>query len=230
MLDRFASSVVRVTGGTEARFLQAYPTIGVVQATQACPNNVHQVYYEVKILAVGESGIISVGLASTDYPLNRNIGWEKTSYGYHSDDGHSFVSTGYGTPYGPTFTTGDVIGAGIDLGRRKAFFTKNGVRLKTAARNVSAFVVPSVGLRSKGAAVQFNFSGPFCYNAEASSDEEGLEARYWRAHIDRQNARLTHGLKDQVTKLKQQLAQIAPDGAGLDQMSLEELRQVLRTT
>ena len=37
-------------------------------------------------------------------------GWDKHSYGYHGDDGHSFCSSGQGQAYGPTFTTGDVIG------------------------------------------------------------------------------------------------------------------------
>ena len=37
-------------------------------------------------------------------------GWDKHSYGYHGDDGHSFCSSGQGQKYGPTFTTGDVIG------------------------------------------------------------------------------------------------------------------------
>ena len=37
-------------------------------------------------------------------------GWDKHSYGYHGDDGHSFCSSGQGQKYGPTFTTGDVVG------------------------------------------------------------------------------------------------------------------------
>ena len=42
--------------------------------------------------------------------LFRLPGWDKHSYGYHGDDGHSFCSSGQGQAYGPTFTTGDVIG------------------------------------------------------------------------------------------------------------------------
>ena len=56
-------------------------------------------------------------------------GWEKNSYGYHGDDGHSFCSSGNGKPYGPTFTTGDVIGCGVNLIDNSCFYTKNGVNL-----------------------------------------------------------------------------------------------------
>lgn len=57
------------------------------------------------------------------------LGWEKNSYGYHGDDGHSFCSSGNGKPYGPTFTTGDVIGCGVNLIDNTCFYTKNGVNL-----------------------------------------------------------------------------------------------------
>lgn len=61
-------------------------------------------------------------------------GWDKHSYGYHGDDGHSFCSSGTGQPYGPTFTTGDVIGCCVNLINNTCFYTKNGHSLGNILR------------------------------------------------------------------------------------------------
>ena len=58
-----------------------------------------------------------------------DVGWDKCSYGYHGDDGNSFCSSGPAQPYGPTFTTGDVIGCCLNLVDNICFYTKNGVNL-----------------------------------------------------------------------------------------------------
>jgi hypothetical protein len=72
---------------------------------------------------------MGVGLCAQGVNMNRLPGWDKHSYGYHGDDGHSFSSSGTGQPYGPTFTTGDVIGCGYNLVDRTCFYTKNGTHL-----------------------------------------------------------------------------------------------------
>jgi hypothetical protein len=65
---------------------------------------------------------------------------------YHGDDGRKFKSSNTGErecilsfcvnnslipllAYGPTFTTGDVIGLGLDTAKGTLFFTKNGEHL-----------------------------------------------------------------------------------------------------
>lgn len=75
---------------------------------------------------------MGIGLSAHGVNVNRLPGWDKHSYGYHGDDGHSFCSSGTGQPYGPTFTTGDVIGCGVNLVDNTAFYTKNGHHLGIA--------------------------------------------------------------------------------------------------
>ncbi len=48
------------------------------------------------------------------------------SWGYHGDDGRKFGESGTGEPFGPSYTTGDVIGVGLHHQRKELFFTKNG--------------------------------------------------------------------------------------------------------
>lgn len=68
--------------------------------------------------------------------LISKLGWDKGSYGYHGDDGNSFCSSGNGQPYGPTFTTNDIIGCGVNLVDNTCFYTKNGHHLGIAFRDL----------------------------------------------------------------------------------------------
>jgi len=94
-------------------------------------------------------------------------GWEAGSYGYHADDGFTYFQSGTGTPYGPTFSTGDVIGCCINFAENLAFFTRNGASLGVAFRglNLSAPIYPLVGLRTLGETVEANFGqSPFLFD------------------------------------------------------------------
>ena len=95
------------------------------------------------------------------------IGWDKDSWGYHGDDGHSFEESGTGKTYGPRFSTGDVIGCCINMADKTAFYTKNGTYLGIAFRKlkISMNLFPCVGLRTPGEHVTVNFGQePFVYD------------------------------------------------------------------
>jgi hypothetical protein len=53
-------------------------------------------------------------------------GWHAGSWGYHGDDGKKFNAQGIGKEFGPRYGRGDIVGCGVDMRAKSAFFTKNG--------------------------------------------------------------------------------------------------------
>ncbi|KAM0730015.1 Ran-binding protein 9 [Formica fusca] len=136
-----------------------------VRTTHAIPAACGLYYFEVKIVSKGRDGYMGIGLSARDVNVNRLPGWDKHSYGYHGDDGHSFCSSGTGQPYGPTFTTGDVIGCGVNLVDNTAFYTKNGHHLGIAFTDLPTNLFPTVGLQTPGEVVDANFGQlPFVFD------------------------------------------------------------------
>lgn len=114
-------------------------------------------YYEVKIISKGRDGYMGIGLSKSEVQLCRLPGWDKNSYGYHGDDGHSFCCSGTGQNYGPTFTTGDIIGCCLNLIDNTCFYTKNGYNLGIAFRDLPSDLYPTVGLQTPSESVEANF-------------------------------------------------------------------------
>ena len=100
--------------------------VGSIQADRPVPTSQLMYYFELLVLDAGRSGCIAIGFTDVSAKLSRQPGWEANSYGYHGDDGNKFHSCGKGEPYGPTFTAGDIVGAGVHLTKGEIFFTKNG--------------------------------------------------------------------------------------------------------
>ncbi|XP_037295065.1 ran-binding protein 9 isoform X2 [Manduca sexta] len=138
-----------------------------VRATHPIPAACGLYYFEVRIVSKGRDGYMGIGLSAHGVNMNRLPGWDKHSYGYHGDDGHSFCSSGTGQPYGPTFTTGDVIGCGVNLVDNTCFYTKNGHHLGVAFRGLPPNLYPTVGLQTPGEVVDTNFGQqPFVFDIE----------------------------------------------------------------
>ena len=78
---------------------------------------------------LSDPSMIAVGFSGQKASLQRLPGWENESWAYHGDDGKSFGGESTGKNYGPTFTTNDVVGCGINFVNGCIFFTKNGVFL-----------------------------------------------------------------------------------------------------
>ncbi|WKX88872.1 hypothetical protein Q1695_008482 [Nippostrongylus brasiliensis] len=115
-------------------------------------------YFEITIVR-GLKGCMGVGVCGKSVNLNRLPGWDRYSYGYHGDDGNFFSFSGNGVSYGPKFTSGDVIGCGVNLVNKTIFFTKNGVHLGIASRELEHIddLYPTIGLQTTGEVVDANF-------------------------------------------------------------------------
>lgn len=127
--------------------------------------------------------LIGIGFSGPKVSLEKLPGWEPDSWGWHGDDGNTFCCQVTGKKYGPTFTTGDVVGCGINFMTGCAFFTKNGVSQGmldpltqnyvltvsgTAFREIKDInVYPSVGMRRLQAQLTVNFGQrPFVFDID----------------------------------------------------------------
>uniref|UniRef100_A0A8D0A4T4 RAN binding protein 9 n=1 Tax=Sander lucioperca TaxID=283035 RepID=A0A8D0A4T4_SANLU len=161
-----------------------------VRATHPIPAACGVYYFEVKIISKGRDGYMGIGLSAQGVNMNRLPGWDKHSYGYHGDDGHSFCSSGTGQPYGPTFTTGDVIGCCVNLINNTCFYTKNGHSLGIAFTDLPPNLYPTVGLQTPGEVVDANFGQhPFVFDIEDYMRE-------WRTKIQAQIDRCPIGERE----------------------------------
>ncbi|XP_039953803.1 ran-binding proteins 9/10 homolog isoform X2 [Bactrocera neohumeralis] len=117
-------------------------------------------YFEVKIISKGKDGYMGIGLTAQQFRMNRLPGWDKHTYGYHGDDGNSYAQSNTGQSYGPTFTTGDVIGCCVNFVDNSCFYTKNGIDLGVAFRDLPVHkckLYPTVGLQTPGEEIDANF-------------------------------------------------------------------------
>ncbi|EMP40396.1 Ran-binding protein 9, partial [Chelonia mydas] len=177
-----------------------------VRATHPIPAACGIYYFEVKIVSKGRDGrgsdahscihgrgfqdLTKRVVDTLKIPLEEvkdTHRWDKHSYGYHGDDGHSFCSSGTGQPYGPTFTTGDVIGCCVNLINNTCFYTKNGHSLGIAFTDLPPNLYPTVGLQTPGEVVDANFGQhPFVFDIEDYMRE-------WRTKIQAQIDRFPIG-------------------------------------
>lgn len=135
-------------------------------------------YFEVEIKDKSKDGMIAVGFSSQKANLDRLPGWETESWAYHGDDGKIFCGESTGKNYGPTFTKGDIIGCGINFWTGCAFFTRNGVDLGIAFRELKTVrPFPSVGMKKHpGAWVGANFGQkPFIFDIDGMMAREHMK-------------------------------------------------------
>ncbi|XP_059350797.1 ran-binding protein 9-like [Daphnia carinata] len=121
---------------------------------------------------------IAIGVGTREMNLTILPGMDKNSFGYLGNSGGKFWGSEVGTAYGPSFTTNDTIGCGVNLVDRQIFFTKNGKNLGEAFSgslfDVSSVLglYPTLGLQTTGEVVEANFGqSRFMYNIEKDINE-----------------------------------------------------------
>ncbi|KAK6116690.1 hypothetical protein DH2020_049572 [Rehmannia glutinosa] len=147
--------------------------VGVVQANRPAPLKRLLYYFEMYVKSAGAKGQISIGFTTSAFKLRRQPGWEANSYGYHGDDGLLYRGHGKGDPFGPTYTTGDTVGGGINYATQEFFFTKNGVVVGSVYKDVKGPVFPTVAVHSQNEEVTVNFGkDPFIFDLKAYEAEQ----------------------------------------------------------
>ncbi|KAK1436471.1 hypothetical protein QVD17_02251 [Tagetes erecta] len=167
-----------------------YPTVnlhghdvGVVQAN--CPAPVKRLFYyfEMYVKNAGAKGNIAIGFTTEGFNLRRQPGWEANSFGYHGDDGLLYRGQGKGDTFGPTYSTGDTVGAGINYASQELFFTKNGQVVGTVEKDVKGRFYPTIAVHSQNEEVSVNFGeDPFLFDIKAY---EAAQRANQRTHIER---------------------------------------------
>ena len=141
---------------------------GCVRSENAIPLTAGIYYFEMKVLREGRQKRTYIGLTSSEYDLHRAPGWDMDGYGYHGHDGKIFNGTsGKRQRYGPSFSTNDIVGCGINFENQTCFFTLNGNYLGVAFRNmpISPDLYPTVGVGYDNDSVEVNFGQfPFMYD------------------------------------------------------------------
>ncbi|CAM6100520.1 unnamed protein product [Calypogeia fissa] len=148
--------------------------VGAIQGNRPAPHQRLLYYFEITLKDRGQKGRISIGFTDENFKMSRQPGWEPNSYGYHGDDG--LLYHGHGIPgekFGPTFTTGDTVGAGINYAAQELFFTKNGKLVGTAFKETKGPLYPTVGMHSPNEKVEVNFGQkPYIFDVDALVQEE----------------------------------------------------------
>ncbi|KAH9625994.1 hypothetical protein KSS87_022933 [Heliosperma pusillum] len=123
--------------------------VGAVQSNRPAPVKRLAYYFEMKVINGGFKSHMSIGFTTDTFKMRRQPGWEANSYGYHGDDGLLYRGQGKGEAFGPTFTTGDVVGGGINYSSQEVFFTKNGDIVGTVYKDMKSQLFPTVAVHSQ---------------------------------------------------------------------------------
>ncbi|KKZ67732.1 hypothetical protein EMCG_06599 [[Emmonsia] crescens] len=189
-------------------------------------------YFEVTILSKPKDGMICVGFTSNKASLERLPGWEQESWAYHGDDGRTFFgeTQGQGKVYGPKYSVNDTIGCGVNFSTSTAFFTRNGVCLGNAFRELrNVKLYPAVGVKKQPTThLKANFGQfPFIYDIDGMMAKEKLNVQ---AEISATSISNLHSSLDETAFIQELVAQFLAHGGYVEtaRAFAEEVREESR--
>ncbi|KAI9383641.1 hypothetical protein POPTR_013G108400v4 [Populus trichocarpa] len=150
--------------------------VGVIQADRPAPEKRLVYYFEIYVKNAGDKGQIAIGFSNHTFKMRRQPGWEANSYGYHGDDGNLYRGPGTGEAFGPTFTTNDTVGAGINYTSQEFFFTKNGALVRAVYKDMKGLLFPTVAVHSQNEEIEVNFGKkPFAFDLKEYERQETMK-------------------------------------------------------
>ncbi|ESW03277.1 hypothetical protein PHAVU_011G000900 [Phaseolus vulgaris] len=150
--------------------------VGVIQANKPAPTKRLIYYFEIHVKDAGVKGQIAIGFTSETFKMRRQPGWEANSCGYHGDDGLLYRGHGKGEAFGPTYTSGDVVGAGINYAAQEFFFTKNGQVVGSVSKDMKGPLFPTIAVHSQNEEVHVNFGQkPFTFDLKEFEAQERMK-------------------------------------------------------
>ncbi|KAM1204089.1 hypothetical protein ACFX13_020323 [Malus domestica] len=150
--------------------------VGMVQANKPAPVKRLVYYFEIYVKDAGTKGQIAIGFTSESFKMRRQPGWEANSCGYHGDDGLLYRGHGRGEAFGPTYTSGDIVGGGINYDSQEFFFTKNGAVVGTVPKDMKGPLFPTIAVHSQNEEVQVNFGQqPFAFDLKEFEAQERMK-------------------------------------------------------
>ncbi|KAM1181004.1 hypothetical protein ACFX1Q_020887 [Malus domestica] len=150
--------------------------VGMVQANKPAPVKRLVYYFEIYVKDAGTKGQIAIGFTSESFKMRRQPGWEANSCGYHGDDGLLYRGHGRGEAFGPTYTSGDIVGGGINYDSQEFFFTKNGAVVGTVPKDMKGPLFPTIAVHSQNKEVQVNFGQqPFAFDLKEFEAQERMK-------------------------------------------------------
>ncbi|AEE82734.1 SPla/RYanodine receptor (SPRY) domain-containing protein [Arabidopsis thaliana] len=168
----------------------------VLQTENPAPTNCLAYYFEVHIMNAGEKGEIAIGFSKEHI---YSEGYTVRSCAYIGNSGLICSQNGDGdrtvAKASDTYTTGDLVGCGIDSVSQEFFFTKNGTIVGTIPRQFRRPVYPTIVLHSQNEAVTVNFGGQIAFSFDFEHFEESLRVKKER-EIEKisMSRSISHGL------------------------------------